>query len=355
MSDADATAIPGAGAEAGGGRRFSVREYRAGDETAILALFNRVFAIGNPDFVPRRLDHWRWAFPGNPEGHATMVAEADGALVGTFTAQPSRFRFPDGEFRLGQAVDTVIAPEFRASLRKNGVYLTLSHAFYERFGRRDDLRFLYGFPNPQALRIGTKFGGYEPVRCPVLESEIPLAHAGRWPDGGVEVEEVERFGLEVDAFDDALAPTMGVAARRTARYWNWRYADCPTTRYRLLRAQGASGELRGFLVHGFGWHGFRKEIVPIVDFLVAPGDRATWKALLADVARAAQRERGTPLKTLLAWTPPHHPHFADLAALGFKSQPSIFNLCIRRFADSGYTPEQATRELYINMGDSDIY
>ncbi len=342
-------------AESGGGRRFTVREYRAGDETAILALFNRVFAVGNPDFVPRGLDQWRWAFQGNPEGHATMVAEAGDELVGTFTAMPSRFRFPDGEFRLGQAVDTVIAPEFRASLRKQGVYLTLSHAFYDRFGRRDDLRFLYGFPNPQALRIGTKFGGYEPVRCPVLESEQQLSVAGRWPDGGIEVEEVERFGLEVDEFDAALAGTSGVAARRTARYWNWRYADCPATRYRLLRAQSASGELRGFLVHGFGWHGFRKEIVPIVDFLVAPGDRATWRALLADVARAAQRQRGKPLKSLLTWAPPDHPHFADLAALGFRSQPSIFNLCIRRFDGSDFPPERATRELYINMGDSDIY
>ncbi len=338
-----------------GQRRFTVREYRDGDEAAIVGLFNRVFAVGNPDFVPRSLSHWRWAFPGNPEGHATMVAEADGAMVGTFTAMPSRFRFPDAEFRLGQAVDTVIAPEFRASLRKNGVYLTLSHAWYERFGRRDDVRFLYGFPNPQALRIGTKLGGYEPVRCPVLESELPLNVAARWPDGGLEVEEVERFGGEVEAFDTALAPAMGVAARRSARYWNWRYADHPSTRYRLLRAQGPDGALRGFMVHGFSWHGFRKDLVPVVDFLVAPGDRATWRALLADAARAAQRWRGVALKSLLAWAPPDHGHFADLAALGFASRPSIFNLCIRRFADSDYTPEQASRELYINMGDSDIY
>lgn len=336
-------------------RPFSVRDYREGDEHGILALFNRVFATGNPDFVPRPLRHWRWAFPGNPEGHATMVAESDGAIVGTFTALPGRFRFDDGVFRLGQAVDTVIAPEFRGSLRKNGVYLTLSYAWYERFGRRDAIRMLYGFPNPQAFRVGTKFGGYEPVRCPVLESELPLAAAARWPEGDIEVEEVERFGAELDRFDAALAPAMGIAAVRDARAWNWRYAACPTTRYRLLRAHGPRGELRGFLVHGLSWHGFRKEIVPIVDFVIAPGDLAAWRALLRDAARAGAAFAGARLSTLLAWAPPDHRHFADLAALGFASRDSIFNLCIRRFEGSDCPPELARTRLYVNMGDSDIY
>ena len=89
-------------------RSFAVREFAPGDEQGILALFNRTFAIGNPDFAPRTLRHWKWAFPSNPEGHTTMVALADGAIVGTFTCMPARFRFPDGDFRMGQAVDTVI-------------------------------------------------------------------------------------------------------------------------------------------------------------------------------------------------------------------------------------------------------
>lgn len=345
-------------------RPFTVREYRAGDEHGILALFNRTFALGNPDFVPRPLSHWQWAFPGNPEGHTTMVAEvademsgeALAAIVGTFTCMPARFRFDDGISRLGQAVDTVIAPEHRGSLRKNGVYLTLSYAFYERFGKRDDLRMLFGFPNPQAFRVGTKFGGYEPVRCPVVESELPLAAALGWNrDGSILVEEVDRFGGELDAFDAALARRGNVAAVRDARAWNWRYADCPITRYRLLRAEGQGGRLRGFLVHGLSWHAFRKEIVPIVDWVIAPGDRATWRALLGAAARSGAAHREPKLTHLLAWAPPASRHFADLAALGFTTRDSIFNLCIRRFDGCDYTAEQARDGLHIVMGDSDIY
>ena len=343
-----------------GDRPFSVREFRPGDEHGILALFNRTFAIGNPDFAPRTLAHWRWAVPGNPEGHTTMVAEADGAagreIVGTFTCMPARFRFADGDFRLGQAVDTVIAPEFRGSLRKSGVYLTVSYAFYERFGKRDDLRLLYGFPNPQAFRVGTKFGGYEPVRCPVVEQELPLAAALNWNrDERIAVAEVEEFGGELDRLDAALARPGVVAALRTATVWNWRYVACPSTRYRLLRAEGRDGKLRGFLVHGLSWHAFRKELVPLVDWVIAPGDRATWRALLGAAARAGAAHPAPKLTHLLAWTAPAQPHFADLAALGFMPRDSIFNLCIRRFAGCDYTPEQARDGLQIVMGDSDIW
>ncbi len=334
---------------------ITLRIFRPGDEHGILALFNRVFAVGNPDFVPRPLHHWQWEFAQNPEGHPTMVAEQAGAIVGTFTAIRTRFRFPDGVFRLGQAVDTVVAPEHRRSLRKSGLYLDLAHAWYDHFGRRDDVRFLYGFPNPQAFRIGTRLSGYEPVRCPVAESSLPVAAAARFESEGIHVEEIDRFGGELDQLDLALAPTMRIACVRDARHWNWRFPECSTTSYRLLRAESSSGRLRGFLVHGFSWHGFKKDVVPIVDFVIAPGDLPAWRALLGEAARAAQRHAEPKLTELLAWAPPFHGHFADLARLGFTSRDTIFNLCIRRFADSGITPEEASEKLYINMGDADFF
>jgi hypothetical protein len=335
---------------------YAIRLFRPGDEHGILALFNRVFAVGNPDFVPRPLHHWQWEFERNPEGHPTMVAEAGGAIVGTFTAIPARFRFPDGVFRLGQAVDTVVAPEYRQSLRKSGLYLTLAHAWYDHFGKRSDIRFLYGFPNPQAFRIGTRLSGYEPVRCPVLESSLPIEAAAQWREDRVHVVEIERFGGELDRLDAALAPKMGIAAVRDAKYWNWRFPDCTTTRYRLLRAESAAtGRLRGFLVHGFSWHGFRKDVAPIVDWVIAPGDRPTWRALLGEAARSALQHTSPKLTDLLTWAPPAHGHFADLAQLGFASKETIFNLCIRRFPDSDITAEESRERLYINMGDSDIF
>jgi hypothetical protein len=341
---------------------FSVRPYQAGDEQAILALFNRVFQEGNPDFVARTTGHWQWAFAQNPLGHQTFVAESDGKVVGTYTAIPARWRFPEGIHLGGQAVDTVVAPEFRRSLRKNGLFLTLADQWFTHYGCQERDRIVYGFPNPQAFRIGTTKVGYLPVHCPMVDRALPVAVAARWNPESVHVVEIERFGREVDALDASLASVLGLACVRDAAYLNWRYADCPTTRYRLLRAESASGRLRGYLVHGLGWHGFRKEIAPIVDFLVAPGDLATWQALLghaarsaaAHLARSAAAHAAPRLDTLLAWAPPSHPHARDLERLGFQSSPSIFNLCIRIFTDT-FDLDYAKRHWYVLMGDSDIF
>jgi hypothetical protein len=345
--------------EAGG---FAVSPSRPGDEHGILALFNEVFAVGNPDFVPRPLSHWRWAFADNPEGHQTFVAEARGAeegrIVGTYTAMPARWRFPEGIHWGAQAVDTVVAPRFRRSLRKNGLFLTLADRWFAHYGCPERDRIVYGFPNPQAFRIGTTKVGYLPVHCPMPELSLPVAAAARLAapgvSPGIHVEEIEQFGREVDAFDAALAPRLGISAVRDARYLNWRYTQCPTTRYRLLRAESATGALRGFLVFSLGWHGFRKEIAPIVDFLVAPGDLATWRALLGAAARAAARFSERTLETLLAWAPPPHRHAEDLRSLGFTAAPSRFNLCIRIFTES-FDLDHAKQHWYVVMGDSDMY
>ena len=202
--------------------RFTVRPFRAGDEPAILALFNDVFRVGNPDFVPRTLAQWNWAFARNPEGHHTFVAESAGRLVGTYTAIPARWRFPEGVHLGAQAVDTVVAPEFRRSLRKNGLFLTLAERWFDHYGRKERDRIVYGFPNPQAFRIGTTKVGYLPVHCPVPELALPLHAARGWEPEGIHVEEIERFGGEVDALDAALAAGRGISAVRDARYLNWR-------------------------------------------------------------------------------------------------------------------------------------
>jgi len=348
----DAAADPTAG--------FRVRPFRPGDEHGILALFNEVFAVGNPDFVPRTLAHWQWAFERGPEGHQTFVAEARDVaesppqIVGTYTAIPARWRLPEGIHLGGQAVDTVVAPRFRRSLRKNGLFLTLADRWFDHYGCKERDRIVYGFPNPQAFRIGTSKVGYLPVRCPMLELSLPVASAARFAPRGIHVVELERFGREVDAFDEALAPALGISAVRDARYLNWRYAECPTTSYRLLRAESADGSLRGFLIHSLGWHGFRKDIVPIVDFVIAPGDLAAWQALLGAAARAAQKHAGPKLDELLAWAPPQHGHWRDLQALGFDAAASRFNLCIRIFTDS-FDVEFAKSNWYVLMGDSDVY
>ena len=329
---------------------FTVRPYRPGDEYGILRLFNDVFAVGNPDFVPRPLDHWQWAFRDNPLSHHTFVAEAEGRIVGNYTAMPQRWRTPDGILVGSQALDSCVAPEYRRSLKKTGLFLQLAGDWFDHYGRPDRDVLVYGFPNPQAFRVGTRLLDYRPVRCPVPELSLPLAAFRTAGESVRAVSLRERFDESIDALD--AKHTKPLSCVRDHRYLNWRYVDCPTADYRPFVAESASGEPLGWLITTLGWHGDRKNLVPLVDWSVAEGDLETWRALL----RAAAADAGgrTDLDTFLAWAPPWHHHWAELQGLGFEAAESRFNLCIRVFHPCLSVP-YAVDHWYVLMGDSDIY
>ena len=64
---------------------YTVREYRAGDEHAILETFNRVFARVDPTFRPRSLETWRWLYDRNPSGRRIYLClSGDGCVLAQY-------------------------------------------------------------------------------------------------------------------------------------------------------------------------------------------------------------------------------------------------------------------------------
>ena len=64
---------------------ITIRPYRPGDETGLLAGHNRIFP-------PRTMAHWLWKFRDNPTGLVhTMVADHEQeGLVGAYVTIPAR-------------------------------------------------------------------------------------------------------------------------------------------------------------------------------------------------------------------------------------------------------------------------
>ncbi len=340
--------------------RFSVRPYEPGDEHGIVALFNRVFAEGNPAFVPRTLEAWRSIYLGNPAGLRVFVGlDADGSIVANYSGIPA-VAVVRGERRTcTQAVDSCVDRAWRGSLRKQSLFVTIANEFIRHYttdGREPFDDFMYGLPNEQAFPVGTRIIGYQPVHVPLhaLVRELP-PDAPAWIDalraqaGDVSVAEGSAADLvDAAALFEAHLAEVPLGLWRDRAYLAWRYRPRDDVQYRALLAR-RGGRLCGVLVLRLGWMG--QPIVPLVDWIGPGADRDALAALLAAAARLALDAGGRRLET---WITPAARHHATLLALGLASEPTRFNLCIMTFGPR-CTLEWARSSWFFTMGDSDIF
>ncbi|MEQ8767703.1 MAG: GNAT family N-acetyltransferase [Planctomycetota bacterium] len=323
------------------------RPYEPGDETEIIALFNEVFSENNESFEPRTLEQWQWQFEKNPAGQRILLGvDTQGKIVGQFCSRPAWANVRGERMLCSEAVDSLVAKPYRKGLRKRGLFVSLAEEFIETHGREDLDVFMYGCPNELAFPVGTRLLHYRPVFAPLPILERPPRSDGKRPDA---VQEVERFGPELDRLWERLIPVHEFALCRDASYWNWRYADCPLADYRLLAMPDASGELRGAAVIREGW--LDEDVLAIVDWLVPREDAGASQALL-DAAESIAQENGlSPVQT---WLHPEQPEFAWFKEQGFETRDTFFNLCIRIYHPD-LTLSWVKPTWYFTMGDSDIY
>lgn len=332
----------------------TLRTYRPGDETGILALHERIAG------QPRSPAHWRWRYQANPAGPPLVaVAETEeGAIVGHYALVPTRAQAAGQQCHLAQVIDVMVDAAYRRGLKKPGLFIRLGLLCLESIeGRKaghSDFRWIpYGFPVPEALRLGERLLAYTPL-APVgslAASTEQLARRLR-PTGaeaGYRVRELGGADAAVDRLWERCAGELPTAIIRDQTYLNWRYRDCPDQAYRFLLAENRfTGELEGLAVLRLGWQD--RSAVAIADWLVpARADgaaRALLRAVLATAEEAACRE-------LVAWFPPQFAIHMDLIALGFRPAPSEYWLVARSFWPP-VVPGEIGPTWYYTLGDSDL-
>lgn len=331
-------------------KRWRVREYRSGDETAILALFNQVFGAESETFQPRTMEFWKWQFEQNPLGHHSVVAEADdGSLVGNYGGIRVPFLHNGQRIVATQGVDTCLRADYRGS----GLFADLNNTFVECFVTSGRDLMQYGYPHFAHMRSGVRRSSYAPIYSP-MDKLVKDFDAG-WIDtldrcaSGLAAEELPALDDRVDTLWDRVRVDHTFAIWRERPYLHWRYERHPSIRYRYLATSDASGALSGLLVICLGWFGH--PIVPLVDWLVRRGDRAVLAALIAAAARITLDAGG---KRLEAWAPPGSPERQDLVSLGFVTEETPFHLTLTALP-AGFTVEWLREHWFYTMGDADMY
>lgn len=329
--------------------RWTIRPYRPGDEVRIIDLFQRVFGVA------RSLDHWRWKFQANPVGHCFMrLAETPaGEVVGQYVGLPARATY-GGQTRIfTQIIDVVVDPRFRRGLKRPGLFGTLADAYINDYLVSGQVSIGYGFPTPEALRIGQRVAGYvplHPVMCLVLDLDGRDGTRPSWRTRRLRVEAIDRFGNEADRLWAQIGPGLGVATVRDSRYLNWRYADCPDVRYTLLAARRWFGaDLAGAAIVRLGVRD--QPIACLVDWLVPSGDASTADLLLYHCER---RSREAGMTQLQAWFPASAWPHRLLSERGFRQESTPYHLvALTKIPDVSL--EWVDQHWYYTMGDSDIY
>jgi hypothetical protein len=338
---------------------FSVRLARPDDEHEILALFNSIFAEGNPAYVPRSIEAWRHIYPDNPAGAEILVAEDEaGKLIANYSALAYHCSVRGQRLRCAQAVDTCVAPEWRGSLRRNSVFVTIARAYCEIFGETNaeyTNEYLFGLPNEKAFGVGTRIVGYKPVHCPMpsLVREFDRAWVDEMARRGADVEVTESSADDADlaamgALFEAHIDQVPLGIWKDAAHLAWRYRDWPERPYRFLLAR-RGGDLVGALVYRLGWMG--QPIVPLLDWIGPGDDEGALAGLLARVGDITLQAGGDKLET---WLTPCAAQRPTLESLGLFHQESLFNLCIMVYSELFDLP-WARDNWVLTMGDSDIY
>lgn len=318
---------------------FVVREYRAGDEQAILSAFNRVFPLVDPTFRPRAMEEWRWRTLGNPAGWRIYIAlSADGQVVAQQAGLPIRMIHAGERVTWNQIVDSFADPRFGRGLKSPGLFVHVAQPFCDTYGGpppKDQI--MYGMPVRRAYRIGQKFLGYQLVRDQHRVCAPADAVQGRAAPGIV-IEEVAHFPEDVDAFfERARAPHKAIAVRDRA-FLDWRFAQRPGNAYRIALARRvADRALVGYAVYARGSFDLRDGGL-VADWLVDPGEARAGDALRAWIGERA-RSDGAP--EVIAVFPEPCADFAAFQRAGFRVESTSY------FTSAGsYTRTFHTLDLY---------
>ncbi len=325
---------------------YEIREFRPGDEGALLAAFNRIFADADPSFRPRTRAEWDWAFRDNPAGFRIWLAFWEGQVVAQYAALPCRVWIDGRESTFAQIVDSMVDPEHRAGLKRPGLFVRTAWPFFDEYGApgRDVVH--YGWPIEPAWRVGKTFLNYEVVRTQLFLARAADAGPAEMPEG---VERIERFDHSVRALYERCVPELGASTIRDPHFMNWRYVDNPYHEYVALGVPDGAGGWRGVAVHRHAdW--VERGMGVVVDWLVPSGDVEAGALLLEALVRRS-RATGSSVTTMIM--PEWSPWFERIQEQGFHVRPSGYFMVARNF-ERKYDMLWLRDHWWYQIGDTDL-
>lgn len=201
---------------------MEIKDYKSGDEIAILELFELSFG--------RKLsfDFWKWRFLSNPEKKIMIKLMWDkDELVGHYAVSPVTLSVGQEKILSALSMTTMTHPGYSG----RGIFTDLAEALYEQESKVSNLKAVWGFPN-----TNSHYGFIKNLKWKNLE-QIPtftLDCAKLKSIDFSSIKVVGEFCNEHVVSQIKSYSSDSIKVNKSLEYLNWRYLQNPVNKYDLF-------------------------------------------------------------------------------------------------------------------------
>jgi GNAT superfamily N-acetyltransferase len=316
------------------------REFRDGDETAIVSFFNFVFGRN------MAIADWEWAYRENPARRIDIVLAFCGStLVGVLAAIPLHFQVQGRYIDVARMQDGMVHPDYRG----RGIFIGLVDALTDVL-RRKHLDLVVQFPNNNSF--------------PVFMNKLEYCNPGdiftfSLPAGHLTARETTCITAEIEdpgLLDQSDADFMGrclnryqIYNNRNLEYLHWRYNSRSGKQYFVLRVREAERQVALIIFKLYT----AASSVDLVEFFADP-EVGNIHDLL-NIIKLFYNERGISVTGFNIWSFPHYADHERLLQAGFEKTEFLTHIITKSFLPETVANAGCATAFYLSMGDSDVY
>ncbi len=314
---------------------MEIKKFKAGDEKAILDLFNLAF---NKEMT---MEYWKWRFQDNPFSNEFMIHlmwEGD-LLVGHYAVSPIEMILNGEVTKTALSMTTMTHPEYNG----RGIFTQLSSSLYNELKEEHNYAMVWGFPNNNSHYAFIKNLKWKNL------ATIPMLSLKTSNFKKIESElNFEQHSNFTASLSQKLSSVnKDVRINKTEKYLNWRYVANPSADYKIISINDKSGIIVYKLIPSFSnADKFEIDIMEI-QFSQNPMQLQELLSLILELEKVQ-------IEKFNLWFSIFSDDYLHFKKLGFVSQMPITYLGCLNLASEDKNISQY-QEWDINFGYSDVF
>jgi hypothetical protein len=315
---------------------MEIRDFKQGDEDAILELFELVFKKQ----MSKR--YWFWRFEKNPAGkYLIKLMWHDNQLVGHYAVSPVFMEINSEKVLTSLSMSTMTHPDFGGK----GIFKDLSMNLYDLLENYLNMKLIWGFPNGNSHYGFIKYLNWKDIAV-IHTLTLNISELNSVESNSIKI--VTDFDSNHVAILQQTTRDFEVKVDRNLAYLKWRYIDNPSNKYTIYE-YNQDGE-KQFLVTKLypSQTQNNKQDVFIMEYGI------TNHSLLPNFVQHLKFFHDEKIENIVIWCTLYDSKHIELEKTGFVLQGRQTFLSARGCNFKLYDIADY-RKWFISFGDSDVY